>query len=117
MGRVKGAGVDCGTFLISVFEEAGLIEHVELEHYSNEWHMHHTEDLYLMKLLRYGHKVEVPLPGDIALYKYGLTSAHGAIVIDYPTLIHAPLRGKVTPFNDQPIRHRLTGFYSYWGAK
>jgi len=30
-----------------------------------------------------------PLPGDIALFRFGRTFSHGAIVTDWPRLVHA----------------------------
>ncbi len=117
MGRVKGVGCDCATFLIEAYEEAGLIEHIELPYYPMDWHMHHTDELYLKALLKYGHKVEKPEMGDIALYKYGKTAAHGAIVIAYPEVIHSAMNIGVLQMDDMPMRHNLVGFYSYWGNK
>jgi cell wall-associated NlpC family hydrolase len=114
MGRIKGVGVDCATFLIESYEEAGIIEHIDLPYYPPDWHMHHTEELYLKELLKYGHRVKVPRPGDIALYRYGKTAAHGAIVINYPEIIHSVLNQGVIWADDQPLRGNLVGFYSYW---
>jgi cell wall-associated NlpC family hydrolase len=117
MGRIKGAGCDCATFLLEVYEEAGLSEHIDIEYYPMDWHMHQAEEKYLKKILEHGHRVSVPQPGDIALYRYGKTAAHGAIVIDYPTIIHSAITQGVVLSNDEPIRDRLVGFFSYWEPK
>lgn len=90
-GEVKGHGVDCLTLLSGVFTEAGLIEPVKLPKYSHQWHLNHSEELYLNGLLQYTHEVEIPLPGDIVVWKFGRCFSHGGIVIDWPTIIHAHL--------------------------
>jgi hypothetical protein len=45
--RVKGAGVDCGQFLAAVFEACGLVEHVEVEPYPQDWALHRGEERFL----------------------------------------------------------------------
>ena len=44
--RVKGAGVDCGTFLIAAFSGAGLIEDVDLGAFAHDFHLHRGEEVY-----------------------------------------------------------------------
>jgi len=39
--------------------------------------------------LQYAHEVELPEKGDIILWKFGRCFSHGAIVVDYPMIIHA----------------------------
>jgi cell wall-associated NlpC family hydrolase len=93
MGRVKGAGVDCLTFLAEVYERAGVIGHVEIPFYPPDWNLHRSEELYVGGVL--GRAIEVagpPQPGDIALFKFGRCFAHGAIVTSWPRLIHAHAR-------------------------
>ena len=53
--------------------------------------MHHRDaELYLEGLLRYTREIPGgPLPGDIVLWKFGRCFSHGAIVIEWPTVIHA----------------------------
>jgi cell wall-associated NlpC family hydrolase len=91
--RVKGAGCDCATFLLSVFEEAGLIPHTDVGHYSPQFFLHSAEERYLGWVRKFGREIaiEAAQPGDIALYKIGLCFAHGALVAlpGWPTIIHA----------------------------
>jgi cell wall-associated NlpC family hydrolase len=118
MGRVKGAGVDCGMLLAEVFERAGLVEHIEVDYYSSDWHLHHEEEIYLSIVERFAHKVDrEPLPGDIVLYKFGRCVSHGAIVVEWPTVIHSYLQmgvilgdGLQEPLNQR----RFFGVYSIW---
>lgn len=89
MGRVKGAGVDCLTLLACVYEEAGLVDKVEIPYYPKDWHMHRSEERYLNGLLKYAREVSTPLPGDIVLWKFGRCFSHGAIIVKWPIVIHA----------------------------
>jgi cell wall-associated NlpC family hydrolase len=115
--RVKGAGCDCATLLVEVYEEAGLLPHLELEHYPQDWHMHRSEELYLKQVLQYAHEVESPAPGDVCLWKIGRTFSHGAIVLAWPSIIHAVVgRGVLygDASNDADLIGRELRFYSPW---
>lgn len=87
--RIKHSGVDCLMFLAEVYERAGIIVHVEVEHYPPDWYRHRDQERYLEGLLRYTREVEVPAPADVVIFRQGRTFSHGAIVIDWPTIIHA----------------------------
>lgn len=116
-GRVKGAGVDCGMLLLEVFEEAGLIPHIDPGHYPPDWALHRSEERYLGWVEQYAHPVEGPEPGDLALYKVGRCISHAGIVIEWPTIIHAsmPDRGCVLGDGLQGwLSGRLHAFYSIW---
>jgi len=88
-GRVKGVGVDCLTLLAEVFQEAGVVGHVDIPYYPNDWHLHREAERYMNGLLQYTHEIPEPLPGDIALWKFGRCFSHGAIVVKWPVIIHA----------------------------
>ena len=64
--RVKGKGVDCGMLLIGSLEDAGLLERnsMEIAPYSNEWHLHHSEEWFLSYVKSKCRKVRKPRPGD-----------------------------------------------------
>jgi cell wall-associated NlpC family hydrolase len=95
MARVKGAGVDCLTLLAEVYERAGIIPHVEVPFYPADWNLHRDAERYLDGIMRYAREVldrddnNPPQPGDIAVFKFGRCFAHGAIVFQWPRLIHA----------------------------
>lgn len=86
---VKGAGVDCLTLLAVVFAEAELVGKIDIPYYPGDWHLHRESERYMQGLLQYTHEVTSPLPGDIALWKFGRCFSHGAIVINWPVIIHA----------------------------
>ena len=95
MARVKGVGADCLTLLAEVYEKAGVIPHVEIPFYPPDWNLHRAAERYLEGVMRYAREApardnpDPPQPGDIAVFKFGRCFAHGAIVLQWPRLIHA----------------------------
>jgi NlpC/P60 family putative phage cell wall peptidase len=87
--RVKGAGVDCLMLLAEVYERVGIVGHIEVPHYPPDWHMHRDVERYMEGLLGYAREIDAPEPADVALFKFGRTFSHGAIVVEWPRLIHA----------------------------
>jgi len=93
--RVKGAGVDCLMLLAEVYERAGIVPHLEPPFYVPDWHLHRDAERYLEGLASHAHEIAGPprgtgpLPGDIALFRFGRTFSHGAIVTSWPRLVHA----------------------------
>ncbi len=90
---VLGAGVDCGMLIVRVFVDTGLVPPFDPRPYPPDWHLHRSEEKYLGFVLdRAG---EVPLgsaePGDVIVFRYGRSHAHGGIVTstDPLTLVHA----------------------------
>lgn len=91
--RLKGIGVDCGQLLAGVFEEAGMIPHIEFGHYSFDWAQHSHEETYLDFVHQYAHTIDhLPGPADLVLWRMGHSFSHGAIVVEWPHVIHAQLR-------------------------
>jgi cell wall-associated NlpC family hydrolase len=88
--RVKGGGVDCGMFLLEVYERCGLIPHIIPPHYAPDFMMHRGEEWFLDIMREYGDEITgTPKPGDAIIYRFGRLYCHGMIVIDYPLVIHA----------------------------
>jgi cell wall-associated NlpC family hydrolase len=92
--RVKGAGADCLTFVAGVFENTGLTGPIEIPAYNPEWHVHGDgEELYIGGLKRYCAEVSgPPEPGDVVVWKILKCFSHGAIVVEWPRIIHAHVR-------------------------
>lgn len=89
-GRIKGAGVDCATLLICAAEEAGIPLDFKPPDYSPHWHLHRGAQLYLHTISKICKPVEPPArPGDIAIWRFGRSFSHGAIVVDWPRIVHA----------------------------
>jgi NlpC/P60 family putative phage cell wall peptidase len=87
--RVKGAGVDCLMLLAEVYERAGVAARIEPPFYVPDWHLHRDAERYLEGLLHYARPVEAAGAGDVALFRFGRTFSHGAVVVAWPRLIHA----------------------------
>jgi cell wall-associated NlpC family hydrolase len=130
-GRVKGpqGGVDCLTVLAEVFTEAGLVPRIPIPHYPPDWHLHKSVERYLEGLLKYTKEIQgPPQPGDIALWKFGRCFSHGAIVINWPHVIHAYVGSSVKLENSESAqwlkfigegvekgKPRPVRFFSIWG--
>jgi cell wall-associated NlpC family hydrolase len=88
--RVKGAGVDCLTFLAEIYAAAGIIDPVrEIPFYRLDAFRHRGDETYLEGLRGFGREVPAPAPGDVALFKMGRLFFHSAVVVDWPQVIHA----------------------------
>lgn len=115
--KIKGVATDCGQILIAVYAEVGLIQDFDPGDYPGDWMMHRDEERYLKTVETYAKKVDRnPLPGDIALFKFGRCISHGAIVVDYPEVIHAyKPAGFVILDNieaNEDLKNRLVGYWS-----
>lgn len=117
--RIKGAGVDCLMLLAEVYERAGIARHVEPPFYVPDWHLHQGAERYMEGLLDYARPIDgPPLPGDIALFRFGRTFSHGAVVARWPRLIHAywsigVVWGDASLY---PLKDRDVRFFSPFGA-
>lgn len=120
MGRVKGAGVDCAMFPLEVYREAGLIGDIEVLYYPHDWMLHRSEEIYLgivKKLATELRSLEAAKPGDFLMYHFGRCWSHGAIVLEWPLIIHA-LTNKGVVLADGEREGCLVGrakrFFSPW---
>lgn len=88
--RLKGVGVDCGQFPLAVYEAAGMIPHTDTGRYSPQFHLSKDEEWYLKLCMKLGKEFAgPPARGDFVLYKVGRVFSHGAIVINWPHIIHS----------------------------
>lgn len=118
--QIKKVGVDCGTFLAAIFEGAGLIEHADLGSFKPDFHLHRSDEVYRAGLEKYCSPVTCePQPGDILLYRFGRIASHGAVVTEWPRLIHAAAGVGVvgTSAYDTALVGRLVATYSFWGRR
>lgn len=114
MARIKGAGVDCLQILIAVYAASGLIEPFETGYYPHDWMLHRDEERYMQGLLQHAALTTTPMAGDVALYKFGRTYSHAAIVLDAGLCIHSYLGKGVEITNPQqaPLAGRLVQYYT-----
>jgi len=97
--RVKGAGCDCGSLLMSIGVNAGMIDDFELETYSIDCWQHWSDEKYLRAVMRntekvlegVAYKTTVIRPGCLILTRTPSAKFfnHGAIVTDWPKIVHA----------------------------
>ena len=123
MGRLKGVGVDCAMLPAEIYAACGLIPAQEVGFYPMDWHLHQTGERYLGRVEAYAAETTLPLPGDMALWRIGRCLAHGAIVIQWPQIIHAVNGvGVILDDGEAPnLRYRARGgqsrerrFFTLW---
>lgn len=122
--RLKGAGVDCANLPAAVYAAAGAIPDVVPEEYSPQWHIHRDDERYLGRVVDLAREITTaPQPGDFVLWKVGRCYAHGAIVIDWPLVIHAVAEQGVVmgnaerdTFAKKLLKDREPRFFTLWGA-
>jgi NlpC/P60 family putative phage cell wall peptidase len=113
--RLKGIGVDCAQILIAVYAGLGLAPEVAPGIYPPDWHLNHSSELYLHWLQQAGaQRVDSPLPGDVAVFKFGRTFSHGAICVEDGSFIHSYLRLGVirSRLTEAPLQGREVQFWS-----
>lgn len=115
--RLKGVGVDCAQILCAVYEATGSIGHTNPGWYAPDWHMHRGEEVYQEWIDRYCLRLPgsvKPLPGDIALFRFGRTYSHSAIVVSDDELVHAYIgRGVVlSRLDEEPLAGRPHIFWT-----
>lgn len=88
--RVMGAGCDCLMLIVAAYTATGLLpDDIEVPDYPSDIMFHADDHRYVEAVLARCDEVEQPGPGDVALWKFGRTYSHGALVADWPTVIHA----------------------------
>lgn len=120
--KVKGIGVDCGMLLIGALEDSDTIkkDSIEIKPYSNEWHLHRSEEWFLRYVEEHCEKVSDLKVGDFLLYQYGRCISHGAVYVGNNMIVHALVKRGVimsnmdeTMFYDAKGHSRLRGIYRF----
>lgn len=90
-GRVVDrGGVDCAYFPFLVYRSLGLIKLEQLPRYTAQWFLHQGEEIYLNLVREHATEIDgTPLAGDFVIWKIGRLYAHGAIVLDWPRIVHS----------------------------
>ena len=123
--RVKQVGVDCAQLPAAVYEAAGMIPHIPVDPYSHQWHLHQSKEVYLNMVLNHAREFKgPPQSGDFVLFKLGRVHAHGAIVTQWPHIVHAVSVGFIgvvesnvmrEPFAGDLLINRSPRFFTLWG--
>ncbi len=122
---VRGAGVDCGMLIVRVFVDIGLCAPFDPRPYTQDWHLHRSEEHYLGFIFDRCHETPAPKPGDVAVFRYGRCYSHGGIVTcgSPLTIVHAfhPARRVIEEELDKNLElkkpERYPRYFSYWPAK
>jgi cell wall-associated NlpC family hydrolase len=99
-----GVGVDCAQFLIGVFAGAGTVAAFDTGEYPEDWMMNSEVELFLPWIDKYMVQSDARLPGDIVLWQFGHTFSHAAVIVDYPSVIHAYRRERAVVWGDASQR-------------
>ena len=124
--KVKGKGVDCGMLLIAALEGSGAIAKnaIEIAPYSNEWHLHHSEEWFKHYVETYCDKVDELQEGDFILYQFGRCVSHGAVYVGNGIVCHSIInQGCILSemndvmFIDHKGKSRVRGYYRFRGCE
>lgn len=103
---LKGVGTDCARFPLAVAMAVGLLPPTYRPPvYSPSWHLHQREELYYRYLEEAGCQAvawAARQPGDLVLFRIGLTASHAAILLPGEEIVHAVVDAGV-------VRLPLTG--------
>ena len=119
-GRIKSVGVDCGMFLLEVFNRVGLIPRIVPEAYPRDFHLHRNREWYAGIVAEHMDPTDDPQPGDVVLFRFGRIISHGAIVIEWPRIIHSYV-GQGVILDDakanKALASRITGTWTMRGIQ
>lgn len=131
-GRVKGHGCDCAQLIAASLHEAGLVDYIEPQLYSMDWHLHRGEEKYLAQVERVLSLVDddsTPIakrptapsyrPGDVIMIQLGRVFSHSVLVTNWPFIIHAYASSRIVEESSiigTPLAYRPIRVYSLWGA-
>ena len=117
--NVKGAGVDCAYFVMECYAAAGLANRIEPGHYPPDWFMHRGEERYLSQVLAQAREFSgPPQPADLVMFKIGRLWAHGAVVVEWPVVIHACSRARCVTLAEADrgeLGERQRRYFTLWG--
>jgi hypothetical protein len=101
----------------AVYQAAGLIPDFAVAQYPPDWHLHRDIERYLDVVTAHAAEVPAPTgPGDFVLYRWGRCFAHGAIILDWPAIVHAVIHvGVVLDTGDAGrLAGRARRFFTLW---
>lgn len=115
LGDIKGVGVDCAMILVRVFATVGIVPaDFDPRPYEPEWYLHRDEERYMAGMENFCVRTESPQPGDMALYRFGRTASHGAIIVDENYVIHAYRPHRNVELCERSAPYLAERLDSYW---
>ena len=117
--EVRGAGVDCARLVKAAYVGAGVRPDFGVEDYPIDFMLHADAERLVETIETHGGRlVEVPKPGDVAVWRFGRSFSHAGIVVEWPArVVHAfrPWGGVVeSPGDADKLSGREVRFYSLW---
>jgi len=105
---VKGAGVDCGYFLIKVFSESGCMPDIKPAHYPKDFMCHRDNEWFVETILQFakeitGYEQKDYKPADVVVFRQGRIFCHGSIILDWPMIIHSSATDKCVAYGDASL--------------
>lgn len=92
-GDVKGrkGAVDCAMLLVRCFVDTGRLAPFDPRPYPAAWMLHQHEERFLGWVTdKLGaREIDAPMPGSIAVYRFGRCFSHGGIVVNSCEIVHA----------------------------
>ncbi len=86
----RNGAVDCAMLLVRSAVDTGRIPPFDPRPYSPHWMLHRTEEKFIDWMIKLGaHEVETPRVGDIVIWQFGRTYAHGAVLVNADEVVHA----------------------------
>lgn len=114
LADVKGRGVDCAMLTWRVFHDLDLFDVPDPRPYPIHWHLHRSEERYLLNFETWAHPAREPRAGDIALFRFGRTVSHSAILTSPTTMVHAYLgQGCI----EDELRTHAERLHSIWSIE
>ena len=113
---IKSVGVDCAHVLLGVYSAVGLVPVFSVDDYPPDWHLHQGEERFLEVIKQYADEVDDPQHGDVVMFKFGRCCSHGAIVIEWPRIIHA-YYGQGVVQADANEAHLKSRIHSFWRVR
>jgi len=111
-------GVDCGQLLIAVYSACGLSPDFDVGDYPPDWMLHRDEEKYLGWVQKFAKPTDTPRKGDIVVWRFGRCVSHGAIVENWPHVIHAYKQERMCVRGRADIgdlEKRTPMFFTLWG--
>jgi len=129
---VLGSGIDCARHLLETGVRSGMVERFDPSFYTADWHWHRNEERFLDVVREHTTEVsdtDAPIamrepgfsvrPGNVLIWQNGRTFSHGAIVGEWPMIVHASWPARICLEESVyggilevcPVR-----IFSYWGS-
>ena len=89
---LKGQGTDCAMYGLMVYRATlpGFPQSADIPKYVRQQFLHRDGEPFVETILKLGAvEVDTPGNGDFAVWKFGRSFSHGAVVLAWPRIIHA----------------------------